>query len=126
MRFAFWIPLFVFLFAAVYFLMDGTTSNAFSEPDDPAGCLVFTGDGVDDRRVQRHCRTRGVGPALTTVQTVGDPLPTTCLPFRRARHRGHSDAQRTLGIAAAAGRLVAVPSRSARRSMFRTVAAATR
>jgi hypothetical protein len=79
---AFWIPLFVFLFAAVYFLMDGTTSNAFSEPDDPAGCLVFTGDGVDDRRVQRHCRTRGVGPALTTVQTVGDPLPTTCLPFR--------------------------------------------
>jgi hypothetical protein len=82
LRFAFSIPLFVFLFAAVYFLMDGTTSNAFSEPDDPAGCLVFTGDGVDDRRVQRHCRTRGVGPALTTVQTVGDPLPTTCLPFR--------------------------------------------
>jgi hypothetical protein len=39
-----------------------------------------------------------VGPALTTVQTVGDPLPTTCLsrsaspssrPLRRAAHSGN-------------------------------------
>jgi hypothetical protein len=97
--FAFSIPLFVFLFAAMYVLMDGTTSNAFPKPDDPAGCLVFTGDGVDDRGVQRHCRTLGVGPALTTAQTVGDPLrrsfcrsaSPSARPLRRAAHSG-SDA----------------------------------
>ncbi len=72
--FAFSIPLFVLLFATVYFLLEQSASSAFTEPMTRLDSLYFTVTVLTTVGFGDIAARSEVARALTTVQMVGDLL----------------------------------------------------